>query len=161
MDPERLASRADAEECARIMVASDPWLTLKRDVGSAQRVLLDAGKEVYLFRDDEGITAFIILDLRGSFAGYIQTICVRPDRRGHRVGATLLGWAERRIFEESPNVFLCVSSFNHGARRLYERLGYETVGSLRGFVVPEHDEILMRKSIGPWAGFHPPDATRR
>ena len=50
-------------------------------------------------------------------------------------------------------MFLCVSSINVAARRLYERLGYQVVGSLAGFVVREHDELLLRKTRGPWADF--------
>jgi [ribosomal protein S18]-alanine N-acetyltransferase len=47
-------------------------------------------------------------------------------------------------------VFICVSSFNPGARRLYERLGFELVGTLRELLVPGHDELLLRKTKGTW-----------
>ena len=62
-------------------------------------------------------------------------------------------WAEERIFRDSPNVFICVSSFNSEALRLYERLGYETLGTLSRFVVDDHDELLLRKSRGSWEWF--------
>ena len=48
---------------------------------------------------------------------------------------------------------MCVSAFNHDAHRLYTRLGYETVGVLRNFVVDGLDEVLLRKTRGPWDGF--------
>jgi hypothetical protein len=38
-------------------------------------------------------------------------------------------------------------------RRLYERLGFGQVGVLRGFGVAEYDELLLRKTRGPWAKF--------
>ena len=57
------------------------------------------------------------------------------------------------IFRDSPNVFICVSSFNAGARRLYERLGFELVGTLRELHVPGHDELLLRKTTGSWKTF--------
>ena len=50
-------------------------------------------------------------------------------------------------------MFLCVSSFNTQARRLYERLGYALVGRFAGFIVQEHDELLFRKTRGGWADF--------
>ena len=78
-----------------------------------------------------------------------------------RTGFSLLGFAEARIFRESPNVLLCVSSFNAGARRLYARLGYEEIGVLRQYLVPEHDEILLRKSRGSWRDFTPPRGPAR
>jgi RimJ/RimL family protein N-acetyltransferase len=56
-----------------------------------------------------------------------------------------MGFAEERIFRETPNVFLLVSSFNHRARALYQRLGYEPIGELKDFIVPGHSELLMRK----------------
>jgi ribosomal protein S18 acetylase RimI-like enzyme len=62
-------------------------------------------------------------------------------------------FAEERILEESPNVFMCVSSFNHDARRLYERLGYLVVGELTNYIVEGHSEILLRKSRGPLTTF--------
>jgi RimJ/RimL family protein N-acetyltransferase len=44
-----------------------------------------------------------------------------------------------------------VSSFNERARALYTRLGYETVGELRDYIVRGHSEWLLRKSIAPLA----------
>ncbi len=108
---------------------------------------------MYGVRDANGVAGFIVLDMRGLVAGYIQILCVRPDCRGQGLGSTLIRWAERRIFNASPNAFICVSSFNTGARRLYERLGFEPVGWLRDFVVVGHDELLLRKTRGAWADF--------
>ena len=48
---------------------------------------------------------------------------------------------------------MCVSSFNLGARRLYERLGYKVVGELSDYIVRGHSELLLRKTTGPLAGF--------
>jgi RimJ/RimL family protein N-acetyltransferase len=146
---EPLAGLDDARECARMMAASEPWITLRRTADALVLVISDPLKQVHLVRDADGIAAFVILDLRGLLNGYVQTICVRPDRRGGGLGAALLGWSELRIQEQSPNVFLCVSSFNAGAQKFYARLGYECVGTLREYVVHGHDEILMRKTIGP------------
>ena len=72
------------------------------------------------------------------------------------VGRRLLAFAEERIFRESPNVFLCVSSFNAGARRLYLRLGYELIGELKDYIVRGHSELLMRKTRGPLREFQRP-----
>jgi hypothetical protein len=71
------------------------------------------------------------------------------------LGTRLIGFAEERIFREWPNVFLCVSSFNPDARRLYERLGYQAIGTLTDYIVAGCDEILMRKTRGPLDGYRP------
>ncbi len=109
-------------ECAGLMATSEPWLTLRRSYDSALGALRDPGKELHAVLNGDDVAGFILLDLRGPLAGYIQTICVRPEFRSHGVGTALITWAEQRIFQESPNVFLCVSSFNDRARRLYERM---------------------------------------
>ena len=153
-----LSGAGEALECARQMAASEPWITLGRTVDSSLAVLTDPRKEVHVARDPQGVAGFIILDLQGPFPGYIQTVCVRPDCRGRGLGSEIIRFAEERIFRDSPNVFLCVSSFNPDARRLYDRLGYELVGVLRAYVVPQHDELLMRKSRGSWTEFR---ASRR
>lgn len=57
--------------------------------------------------------------------------------------------AEERILRDVPNVFVCVSSFNTEARRLYLRLGYEPVGELKDYIVAGHSELLLRKTTGP------------
>ncbi len=146
---EPLGDANDVQECARMMASSEPWITLQRTAEGLVPVISDPVKEVHLVRDADGIAAFIILDLRGLTNGYVQTICVRADRRGGGLGAALLGWSEIHIQQQSPNVFLCVSSFNPGAQKFYARLGYERVGVLRDYVISGYDEILMRKTRGP------------
>jgi ribosomal protein S18 acetylase RimI-like enzyme len=144
---------ASGEQCARLMVSSEPWITLHRSLDSALAALQDPGKELHAVRAGDDVSAFVLIDFRGPLAGYIQTICVHPDLRGRGMGTALIEWAEQRIFSESPNVFMCVSSFNVRAHRLYERLGYEVVGRFPDFIVRQHDELLLRKTRGPWNEF--------
>jgi [ribosomal protein S18]-alanine N-acetyltransferase len=144
----------EAGACAEMLVTTEPWLTLQLTFERAVARLMDARHEIYAVRDDAGVAAFIVLDMHGLLAGYIQTVCVRSDRRGEGLGSALIRWAEDRIFRDSPNVFICVSSFNPNARRLYERLEFEQVGVLRAFGVAEHDELLFRKTRGSWAEFN-------
>jgi [ribosomal protein S18]-alanine N-acetyltransferase len=102
----------------------------------------------------------LILDINAVFGGYIQSICLAEDVRRRGVGSRVIAWAEERIFRDSPNVFMCVSSFNPDAQRLYTRLGYETIGVLKQFVVDEHDELLLRKTRGSWHAFRTAAAAR-
>jgi [ribosomal protein S18]-alanine N-acetyltransferase len=139
----------DAEPCARMMSESEPWITLGRDLDAALALLHDPTRETHVAWVGAERAGFIVLCLVGAFAGYIQSVCVAPDYRGQGIGTELIQFAEKRIFRESPNVFLCVSSFNTRAARLYERLGYEVVGELKDYLVAGHSELLMRKTIGP------------
>jgi [ribosomal protein S18]-alanine N-acetyltransferase len=150
----RLENEADVELGARLMADSEPWLTLGRSYEASLAILRDPSREIYAAYD-RGLAGFIVLCMTGAFIGYIQTVVIHPDRRGEGIGSSLLEFAEQRIFQESPNVFMCVSSFNHGARRLYDRLGYTTVGELTDYIVSGHSEILLRKTRGPLSGYRP------
>ena len=146
---------ADRQACARMMCTSEPWVTLRRDYDRCLTVVSDPTRELYVALADSEVVGFIVLNMAGQFPGYIQTVCVAESARGHGVGAQLVSYAEARIGRVSPNVFLCVSSFNPGAKRLYERLGYEFVGTLKDYLVEGYDELLYRKTIGPWSKFVP------
>lgn len=144
-----LAGREDAEWCARVMSTSEPWLTLRRSYEQSLALLQNPEREVHVaWRAGERV-GFAVLNVKGAFVGYVQTLCLSEAARGQGLGSQLLAFVEDRIFRDFPNVFLCVSSFNPRARALYERLGYATVGALREYVVAGHDEILMRKTRGP------------
>jgi steroid delta-isomerase-like uncharacterized protein len=135
------------------MCSSEPWLTFGRDYAASLALLSDPGREVHVAEVPD-LVGFVALDMRGTLRGYIQSVCVVPEFRGQGIGTALLGWAEGRILRDSPNVFLCVSSFNEAALRLYLRLGYTVVGELKDFMVTGHGELLLRKTVGSWAGFH-------
>ena len=148
-----LANSEEAEACARFMADSEPWMTLGRSYEASLRLLRDPTREVYVIDAAGSLAGFLIFCLVGPFSGYIQTVLVAPEYQGRGLGSQLVTFAERRIFNVSPNAFLCVSSFNAGARRLYERLGYTYVGELTDYLVRGHSELLFRKSRGPWSEF--------
>lgn len=155
MSPEirPLSDDTEAHACATIMATSDPWVTLGRSYDRCLATARDSALERYVAMSDGEVVGFILLSMQGSFTGYIKSIAVREDWRGRGMGSALLAFAEQRILRDSPNVFICVSSFNHRAHALYERLGYETVGELRDFIVQGYHERLMRKTTGPLADF--------
>jgi len=148
-----LATDEEAEQCARLMAGTDPWITLGRGYEASLARIKDPSREVYLAIDEAGVAGCLILCMTGAFVGYIQTVLVAPDRQGKGIGSQLVEFAEDRIFKESPNAFLCVSSFNTGARRLYERLGYRYIGELSDYIVRGHSELLFRKTRGPLSEF--------
>jgi [ribosomal protein S18]-alanine N-acetyltransferase len=149
---ERLNTKRDAEVCARLMASSEPWLTLGRSYETSLTIVQDPSRETYVARDGGELTGFLIICMTGAFVGYIQTICIHPQYRGRGLGSSMLEFAERRILSEVPNVFMCVSSFNNAAQRLYQRLGYQVVGELTDYIVAGHSEILLRKTLGPLTG---------
>ena len=155
VDIRPLADDAEARACATIMATTDPWITLGRTFDRCLATMRDEALERYVATSNNEIVGLLLISMRGAFTGYIKSVAVRDDWRSKGVGRALLTFGEDRIFRESPNVFICVSSFNPRARSLYERLGYESVGVLRDFIMRGYDEILLRKTTGPLTEFRP------
>jgi ribosomal protein S18 acetylase RimI-like enzyme len=145
----RIQGEEEIETCARIMVSSEPWITLRRTYEDSVKMMGDALRETYVALAGNEIAGFLILRMDGVFSGYLQTVGVAPEWRNKGIGSRLVGFAEERIFEDRPNVFMCVSSFNPDALRLYKRLGYEVIGEIEDFIVKGHSEVLLRKTIAP------------
>ena len=150
-----LRDDAEARFCAAFMAASEPWRTLGFMQEQIFRSLTNPSREVRVAEMESQIVGALILFLDGPLEGYIQTIALHPDWRNRGLGKQLMKFAEDRIFRKSPNVFLCVSHFNHRAQKFYESLGYQRVGELPDYLVKGFSEILMRKTKGPLLGFAP------
>ena len=138
--------------CAGMMVKTDPWITLEIDIDHCLNAFYGPFKEVWVVQIEKEIAGFVILQMSGTFKGYIQTICIDEAFRGQGIGKRLLQFCEERILEISPNIFICVSSFNKGAIRLYEEFGFKLVGELDNFVKEGFTELLLRKTFGPMMG---------
>jgi [ribosomal protein S18]-alanine N-acetyltransferase len=152
----RAAGEADASSCASIMAATDPWKRLGRGYDDTFRLVTDPQVEVSVaVTPEEEVVGLVIIRMIPVFKGYISAIAVHENWRGRGIGTMLLEYAEQRIFRESPNVFLCCSSFNHDAMRLYLRLGYQKIGEMKDFIAAGSGEVLMRKTIGPISTFKP------
>ncbi|MEN9700724.1 MAG: hypothetical protein RIR55_27 [Bacteroidota bacterium] len=145
----------DFEACANLMYNSDPWITLGMNFNDCIVAFEGNHRQIFVLKEKSKnqIEGFIIIQPQGTFKGYIQTICVSESCRGKGYGTLLLQFAENNILTYSPNVFICVSSFNQKALALYIKLGFELVGELPNFVKAGFTELLLRKSKGPIAGY--------
>jgi ribosomal protein S18 acetylase RimI-like enzyme len=141
--------------CAEIMAATDPWLSLGMDQGICLSACEGNHREVYTAVYEGEFAGFVIIQVTGTFTGYIQSICISEKYRGRGIGTILMEFCEKRILEFSPNIFICVSVFNHRAKKLYESLGYKLVGELESFLREGFTELLMRKTVGPRLGYMP------
>jgi [ribosomal protein S18]-alanine N-acetyltransferase len=143
------------EQAARMMMETEPWITLGNSYEDCLRAFEGPCKECYVLETDERLAGFVILQICGSFKGYIQTICVDQQFRNRGLGKEILKFCEERILKISPNIFICVSAFNEGAIRLYQDFGFKKIGELENFVKEGYTEILLRKTVGPMRGFRP------
>ncbi|MEM9222951.1 MAG: GNAT family N-acetyltransferase [Pseudomonadota bacterium] len=83
---------------------------------------------------------------------YINVLAAFPHARGKGYGARLIGHAEAVAADEGlRGVSIIVADANHGARRLYERLGYRETSRKpmvkNGWENPSTDWLLLEKPI--------------
>ena len=141
----------DVAGCARIMAENPLWQRYGVTLESAnQRISagLAQGAAILVAGAPADPQGFIWYVEKGAFArsGYIMLIGIDPAMQGRGLGELLMDEAEKILFQSSRDVFLLVSDFNEGAQRFYRRRGYEQVGALPGYVLPDVTELLFRKN---------------
>jgi len=148
------AERLDVADCRRLILASEPWITLGYGEAEAESIARASATDNLVVARAEGRIVGFALSTSGVLLGeYLKLLAVAADRRSAGVGRRLMEELERRAFGCWPNVYLCVSDFNTGARGFYRRIGYEEVGTLRDLLLPGRSEILMRKTAGASRGY--------
>lgn len=148
-DPIELTTRPeDFDTAARLMVTSPPWQTMDYTLEDCRAGFSGPGKEVYVIRSEGEIIAFAIVQTIGTFRLYIQTLFVRDEYRSLGLGSLLLQHIENTAPGRAVNLFICVSTFNERAQKLYEEFGFGKVGELTDFVKEGFTEVLMRKRLG-------------
>jgi ribosomal-protein-alanine N-acetyltransferase len=152
-----ITSDAEGRACADIMASTDPWITCGRTRENTFATVSSPEAESYAAVTANGeIVGVVVIAMRVPLIkGYICGLAVKPAHRNRGIGTELLRYAEARIFRESPNVFLCVTSSNTSAQRLYARLGYHKIGEITDFAIPGAHEHLLRKTLGPQSTFKP------
>jgi ribosomal protein S18 acetylase RimI-like enzyme len=129
------------------MSSTDPWRKFGRDFAACIARLRRPEYTILLARRDSAPCGFLFLHPNGvAGSPYIASIVTSAEVRGQGVGSALLDAAEHWI-PGARHIFLCVSSFNTSARRLYERRGYTQVGEFPDYVVDGFSEILMLKRL--------------
>ena len=145
----------DLEVCATIFSTSEPWVTLGMDTSHFHKILSDPLSEIYVLKVEAEIAGVIVLQMQGPFPGYVKSIVIDEKWAGKGYGRVLLAFAEERVFKDSPNMFLCVSSFNKTAQPFYQKMGYHVIGEIEDYLVTGLSEILMRKTKGPVMEYKP------
>ena len=148
------------EICAEMMSGTDPWIRYGMDYDLCLQAFDGEFREIYILEIEKVIVGFAVLQMTGTFKGYIQSLCINEQWRGRGLGLKLLQFCEEKILEISPNIFICVSEFNHKAIKLYVKFGFELIGRLNDFLKPGITELLMRKTYGPVVGYQPPKQLR-
>jgi ribosomal-protein-alanine N-acetyltransferase len=156
LDPARVAAvhfapatRAQVDGIASIEQCSfsDPWPT---------SAFLEAlrNEHVWFVAATEGPKRVVVGYVVAWFVageGEIANIAVRPEWRGHGIGArlldhTILGARERGV----ERLFLEVRESNLAAQGLYASRGFQQVGRRRGYYRrPNEDALVLSAVLGP------------
>ncbi len=130
------------------MAATDPWITLGRDLAACRAICSHPQHELFVARVEGQPQAFILVHPYGAMAApYVRSVAVAAEAQGKGLGTRLMNFVEEHYRGQARHIFLCVSSFNQRAQSLYERLGYEVVGELKDYVTAGASEILMHKRL--------------
>ena len=162
----RTARTDEHPDLCRAMAAIEPWQTLgitaealmgafARDAELRRVVVAERGGAI------AGVIAFRpvralewITNIGGGPAlasagatppdgGYVNCLAVFPGHQGCGAGQLLMDHAEQETARDSGRIYLCVSDFNAGARKFYERRGYREAARIRDCIKPGMDELVM------------------
>jgi GNAT superfamily N-acetyltransferase len=145
----RAAEPGDAEAVAEIFLAARAEMTYLPELHTAAethcwvRDVLLPDHEVWIAEEDGGLAGFAALG-----DDFLEHIYVRPEAQGRGLGTALLELSKQR---RPKRLRLWVFQKNAGARRLYERHGFELVGSTDGAGNEEHEPDALyewRPAVG-------------
>lgn len=138
-----------ARAVAEMLALSEPWLSLKFSATALANYLLrdDPALRRYAISADGALVGVICVRYPWLRGPYIELLGLSPSQRGKGLGRQVLAWAESEARREAKNLWVLTSSFNHQALDFYLGLGFSPIGPIQGLVSPEHDEILLRKSL--------------
>lgn len=138
--------RSHIQACDAIVSVSEPWKTLRERIDFSKYISL---KQAYVCLSGGRPAGFIIFTPDPVFArgGYIRAVGVAPAMRRQGIGTRLLGFAESKTARRSPNLYLCVSSFNRQGMNFYKECGYIRVGKIPGLIHPDASEHILWKQL--------------
>lgn len=127
------------------LAAIDPWLRLGYRTDALARYLAreDAALSRWAIGTGDTVAGVVAVRFPWLRGPYVELLAVFPEAQGLGLGAAVLGWLQRAAAHEG-NLWVMVSTVNHGARRFYQRHGFAEIGVVPGLVRAGHDEVLMR-----------------
>ncbi len=148
----RLATESDLEDITRIEEQSQaaPWS--KAQFGAELR---QSGARLWVIETSQGIVGFVNTRQIGGEAELLN-IAIDPATRRHGIAFDALTSVFESLWKEGVvHVDLEVRVSNEAAKRLYERLGFETVGTRRRYYPDNLEDALVLRLNLPGKSFAP------
>jgi len=143
-----LANDTEKEIAAHLFAGSEPWISLGIGIEQCRLNCYDHEFQLYVSYSDNRPAGAVLIDPRGvAGSPYIKSIAVFPEFRGKGMGTSLIKFAEDMFRGKARHIFICVSSFNKRAEKLYMNLGFQLVGELRDYIINGASEMLLWKKL--------------
>jgi len=114
------------------------------------RDCMGAGYSCYVLEKDADIVAYAVMSV-GAKEAHILNICVNPDMRGEGYGYALMDKLIALAQQlHADMMFLEVRPSNEGARRLYDKLGFNEIGTRRNYYPAaqgREDALILAKQL--------------
>jgi ribosomal-protein-alanine N-acetyltransferase len=136
--------------CAAILSESEPWKRLGERFDFARTLSRERQNgQTHVLIVDKEVVGFIVFTPYPVFArgGYLRAIGVDPLKRRQGFGKKLMRFAEKTTVRFSPNLYLCVSSFNRKAQVFYKNLGYIRIGKIPDLLIQGASEHVYWKRL--------------
>ena len=142
------ANDSEKEMAAHLFAGSEPWISLGINIEQCRKNCYDPEFQLYLAYSSSEPAGAILIDPRGvAGSPYIKSIAVFPAFRGKGKGTSLILFAEDLFMGKAKYIFICVSSFNTRAEKLYRNLGFQQAGELRDYLIDGASELLLWKKL--------------
>lgn len=141
----------DFAAVVRLLADLDPLKRLNYSASDWERLFGTSlqGREAFVIETGGSVVGVGVLRQRFLFGDYLELFAIAALAHGRGYGRALLAHLESVVFRRAKNLFVCVSDFNHQARRFYERNGYTEIGPILHLLIPGSSEILLRNTTGP------------
>lgn len=114
------------------------------------RDCMGAGYSCYVLEKDTDIIAYAVMSV-GAKEAHILNICVSPDLRGEGYGYVLMDKLVALARQlQADMMFLEVRPSNEAARRLYDKLGFNEIGTRRNYYPAaqgREDALILAKQL--------------
>ena len=146
-----LASLENLNDCYEALNNSRLFDEYFQNAEKCKSFLLDGIKknEIYIAKNNMRSIGFMRIDEIGMFSKYplLRLIVVKQEYRNKGLGSEMLRFYETKYKNKADRIFLCVSSFNDDAKRLYTSLGFNEVGRIDGLYKKGVIEYLLMKEL--------------
>lgn len=106
----------------------------------------EPGRRLYAAEAENSLAGMIDVLEKGMFGltPYVQQLAVNPKFKRHGIGRALMDHAEEK-HRCKYGMGLLVNEDNRDAIRFYEKLGYEKIGRIEGYIRPGLNELVYFK----------------